>query len=158
MRSFEQGRKSEPHAKENSSLFVKSLLSFLHEGAAGWDSRVGTLAASRGSPGHVLRPAVILLFLSGLRTSHGSFRQMRHYLTFFYFWLGNATQARVCFMALDTAWATSPSPAETPHEDTGCSMPVMTTIHMVTAMQPGVEGMRRPRDQTDLASNPTSAT
>lgn len=74
-----------------------------------------------------------------------------------YFWLGNATQARVCFVALDTAWATSPSPAETPHEDTGCSRPVRTTIPMVSAMQPGVEDVRSPRGQTDLALNPASA-
>ena len=35
-----------------SGLFTKSLLSPLHKGAAVWDSRVGTQAASKGSPGH----------------------------------------------------------------------------------------------------------
>lgn len=81
---MKQGRKSEPRAKENSSLFVKSLLSFLHEGAAGWDPRADSWAASKGSPGRVVRPGVILLFLSGLRTSRGSFRQMKHHGTFFF--------------------------------------------------------------------------
>lgn len=49
MRSLEQGRKSEPCAKENSLLFIKSPLSFAHKD---WDSQMGRLASSKGSHSH----------------------------------------------------------------------------------------------------------
>lgn len=117
VRSLEQGRKPEPRAKENPPCSLeKACGAFSQRGSCPGlaDGHPGCRVDSAGRfcrPGPLRLRSHVCFSLWSLRTNRGSFRWMRHHLSFLF--LIGKPHPDQCHLALNAACETSPAPQNT---------------------------------------------